>query len=152
MRLVKLTIQSGRYWLKFVSIKISQKYAKTCYTFFIKDFPFKIISQNVFPDINCYPLFLEKSLHLCNILYIRPYIKTPCRSFCLMKKIVFASALFSISSIWTNAETVYWTGEGTLSDSNTSAWNSTGSWASGSFLQKSIKRDYPELIWRQTCM
>lgn len=49
-----------------------------------------------------------------------------------MKKIVFASALFSISSIWTNAETVYWTGEGTLSDSNTSAWNSTGSWASGS--------------------
>lgn len=49
-----------------------------------------------------------------------------------MKKIVFASALFSISSIWTNAETVYWTGEGTLSESNTSAWNSTGSWASGS--------------------
>ncbi|WP_418747943.1 hypothetical protein [Frisingicoccus sp.] len=43
----------------------------------------------------------------------------------------FSIIILSLSAFSAKAETVYWVGDGTLSDSNTSAWDSTGSWSSG---------------------
>ena len=43
----------------------------------------------------------------------------------------FSIIILSLSAFSVKAETVYWVGNGTLSDSNTSAWNSAGSWSSG---------------------
>lgn len=43
----------------------------------------------------------------------------------------FSIIILSISAFSVKAETVYWVGDGTWSDSNTSAWNSAGSWSSG---------------------
>lgn len=43
----------------------------------------------------------------------------------------FSIIILSISAFSVKAETVYWVGGGTLSDSNTSAWDSAGSWSSG---------------------
>lgn len=43
----------------------------------------------------------------------------------------FSIIILSISAFSVKAETVYWVGNGTWSDSDTSAWNSAGSWSSG---------------------
>lgn len=43
----------------------------------------------------------------------------------------FSIIILSLSAFSAKADTVYWVGNGTLSDSNTSAWNSAGSWSSG---------------------